>query len=43
MASVNIEDKLWKEFLKQSIDMGRSASERISAFIKKELGIKDDN
>ena len=38
MVNVNIQDDdLWKEFLKQSIDLNKSASERIVEFIKKEL------
>lgn len=37
MVSVNINEKLWDNFLKQSIDLKKSASERISDFIKKEL------
>jgi len=37
MVSVNIEEGLWKEFLKQSIDKKISASERISVFIKGEM------
>lgn len=38
MVNVNIQDEeLWKEFLKQSIDRNKSASERIVEFIKKEL------
>ena len=37
MVSVNIDDKDWREFLKQSIDMNLSASKRIKDFIKKEL------
>lgn len=37
MVSVNISEDLWKDFLKQSIDLRRSASERITEFIKKEL------
>ena len=40
MVAVNIEENIWKEFLKQSIDMNTSASERISSFIKKELNEK---
>ena len=37
MVSVNIEDELWKKFLKQSIDLDKSASQRIVDFIKKEV------
>lgn len=41
MVSVNIDDKIWMSFLKQSIDMKKSASERISEFIKEELAEGD--
>ena len=37
MVSLNVPENLWKEFLKQSIDLRRSASERIKEFIEKEL------
>lgn len=37
MVSVNIEQKIWVPFLKQSIDRGESASERIRKFIQEEL------
>lgn len=37
MVTVNIDEKLWKEFMKQSIDLGKSASGRISDYMKKEL------
>jgi len=37
MVSVNIENELWINFLKQSLDKGVSASERIRVFIKEEL------
>jgi len=37
MVSVNINENLWKEFLKQSIDIRKSASKRITKFIEKEL------
>ena len=37
MVSVNIDDKIWIPFLQQSVGMRKSASERISEFIKYEL------
>lgn len=37
MVTVNIKEDIWEEFMKQSIDKGVSASERISTFIKNEL------
>ena len=41
MVSVSIPDNLWIPFLKQSIDLRTSASERIREFIQEE--ISDEN
>ena len=37
MVSVNIPEELWMKFLKQSIDLRISASERITDFIRTEV------
>ena len=35
--TVNIDEDLWKDFQKQSIDVGTSPSKRISDFMSNEL------
>lgn len=42
MVQVNIEEQLWKDFMKDSIDKNTSASKRISDFIKKEVGMEEE-
>lgn len=37
MVAVNIDKEIWNKFIIQSRELGKSASERISNFIKKEL------